>query len=165
MYKSCKQFAFRHKVPFEITPEEICKLENSPCDFCNSLKKNYTYQNVGLHKWKNGYTKNNVFSLCKLCYIMRNGQSKTKFLHNIKCILIRRPVIQMMNFSSNKMYPNFRCAYCHSHQNLSTNKVCPRKGYTFTNVQTLCWTCNRMKSNINERTFFNHIFNLRTQIQ
>ena len=46
-----------------------------------------------------------------------------------------------------------RCNYCHASTNLTIDKIDASKMYTKRNTQTLCWTCNRMKSNLKESTF------------
>ena len=168
MIKSLKQFAHTHKIPYKITKGTEQLLFNSNCYYCNkytnALKK--TYQNVGLYNWKRGFVDNNVFPLCKLCYIIRNGMNKKQFFAAIHSILFRTPVFQTMvykgpklckKYNKTKICKDSKCVYCHSRQNLSIDKINPNEKYTYGNIQTLCWTCNRMKSNLKERIFFNHI--------
>ena len=166
MIKSCKLFAQNHNLDFSLSKKKQQSLLKTPCNFCYSPNKANTYQNVGLTHWKKGYTDNNVFPLCKLCYIIRNGQSKTKLLCNIERILFRIPVVPQLQYKHRKackktkygmLCRSLKCTYCHSKTSLSINKVDPNHDYLPHNVQTLCWTCNRMKSNLNENTFFKHL--------
>lgn len=151
-----------------LTKVDIEILKHSPCSYCKCTKKNNTYQNIGLHKWKHGFTRNNIFPLCKLCYIIRNGQKLNDLLRSIICIFLRIPVKQQIQFRQTdkcKRYDSLRicnmnknkCKYCHSKKNLTVDKIHPKKGYELGNVQFLCWSCNRMKSNINETIFFSHL--------
>lgn len=171
MQKSIESFSQAHNIPINLHEKVFYNLLYSPCEYCftktDSTKR--TYQNVGLRKWKKGYVNKNVFPLCNKCYLMRNGLSKGEFYKNVINIVFRRPVMQQMMYthqSKCKKVKNIRlcktdkCEYCHSINNLSINKIDPKFGYTVHNVQTLCWTCNRMKSNLKESDFFKHIYKL-----
>ena len=157
MNKSLQNSADKHKICFHLSPKKMKELLCSPCSFChiNTVSSKRTYQNAGLHHWKKGFIDENVFPLCKLCYKMRNGNNLKEMMNNICCILFRKQVRQKMQYP--KQLNNTRCVYCYSIQNLSKNKIDPTKNYTKNNIQTLCWTCNRMKSNIKETTFFKHL--------
>ena len=78
MILSLLSFARHKEIHYLLSNECYLNILNSPCSFC---KKNEnpkkTYKNVGLHNWKLGYNDNNVFPLCKLCYTIRNGDSKS----------------------------------------------------------------------------------------
>ena len=169
MYRSMYRYAHTYNIPFKLSVKMIKHLYNSDCLYCckstNSSKK--TYQNTGLHNWKNGYIDNNVFPLCKFCYIIRNGCNKKTFLENVCNIIFRKPVKQKMIYDKSICCRKYgkvqlckveKCAYCFSKKNLSFNKIDSDKKYTKNNVQTLCWTCNRMKSNLKEKDFFNHLY-------
>jgi hypothetical protein len=163
MKHSLIQFAKRHNVKMKLSHCVLKSLESSRCDFCNTNTKQKTYQNVGLHKWKHGFIDNNVFPLCKKCYKIRNGQSLNKLLKTIICIMFRIPVNQKMKFKNSQecrtknMCKADKCAYCYNKRNLSFNKINPFGSYDPQKIQTLCWTCNRMKSNLKENVFFSHL--------
>ena len=169
MIQSLKQFAKRHNLKFNLSSKIVRNLETSSCDFCSTKTKQKTYQNVGLHKWNHGFIDCNVFSLCNKCYKIRNGQSKEQLLETICCILFRIPVKQKMKYKNpiqcrkykkEKLCKSDKCMYCYSRHNLSFNKIDPYKSYETKNAQTLCWTCNRMKSNLKEVDFFSHLHKL-----
>ena len=167
MLQSIQQFANHHGIPMKLTPEHVQYLQKSRCQFCQKYTKSCkkTYQNVGLRRWKRGFVRDNVFPLCKYCYIMRNGMNKKEFFANVTNICFRIPVKQLLTYGSPvcKKYnetvlcKGLRCAYCHNTTNLSIDKINPNGAYTRKNIQTLCWTCNRMKSNLKESTFFKHV--------
>lgn len=162
-------YANKHNITFDLSSKMYNYLYKTDCQYCckktDSNKK--TYQNIGLHNWKNGYVDNNVFPLCKYCYVIRNGCNKTQFLQNVCNIIFRKPVKQIMKYNNpihcrklkkQKMCKSEKCAYCFNEENLTFDKIRPSRQYTKNNVQTLCWTCNRMKSNLKERHFFNHLY-------
>ena len=158
MYMSLYKFSKTFNLKYSLSETKYKRLLHSPCQYCqkHTLSSKRTYQNVGLHNWKNGITNRNSFPLCKFCYIIRNGQTLKQLLQTICCILFRKPVMQKMQFPT-KSNSNLRCTYCYTKQNLSVNRINASQNYTFRNMQPLCWTCNRMKSNLKEKKFFNHI--------
>ena len=157
---SLRSFAKNHNVIYNLSKSCYLNLLCSQCCFCQRMTQSTrrTYQNVGLYKWKRGFVDSNVFPLCKLCYIIRNGQTLATLMYSIKCILFRRPVLQKMKYVQKNSHG--RCAYCYTSSNLSKNRIDSSKNYTQDNVQTLCWTCNRMKSNLKETVFFSHLHRL-----
>lgn len=169
MEQSCKRFAKYHNIPYVLSKSKIKYLKKSCCSYCKLISRLKTYQNVGLYNWRNGYVDSNVFPLCKLCYKMRSGKSKNDFFLSVACILFRIPNLQKMTYKNSKHCKNIhniiycksnKCNYCHSKLKLSVNKINSQHGYRTNNVQTLCWTCNRMKSDINEKVFFRHLVRL-----
>jgi len=52
-----------------------------------------------------------------------------------------------------------RCQYCgrSSTKHLTVDRIDSTKGYTWGNVQCLCFLCNRMKGNLSEKTFFSFV--------
>jgi hypothetical protein len=174
MILSLLSFARHKEIHYLLSNECYLNILNSPCSFCkkNENPKKKTYKNVGLHNWKLGYNDNNVFPLCKLCYTIRNGDSKKQLMHNVSCIVFRTPIRQKMSYikqdkckkyDGKKLCRGHRCNYCHASTNLTIDKIDASKMYTKRNTQTLCWTCNRMKSNLKESTFFKHIKRLWNQ--
>lgn len=168
MKKYIYKFAKSYSLAFRLSKEKEKELIYSNCEYCNKYTNpsKKTYQNVGLHNWKRGFVDKNVFPLCKECYIMRNGMNKKELFKAIHNILFRLPVMQVMVYHNPKYCKKYnkvkfcrkgRCAYCHSKKNLSIDRIDSKKRYTLTNIQTLCWTCNRMKSDLKEDIFFNHI--------
>jgi len=164
--KSVYQFAEYKNIPQKLDLKKLEILFKKPCQFCHNQEHKKTYQNVGLHNWKNGYTLRNCFPLCSICYKIRLGRNLSSVIKSINCILYRRPQIQYLKFNNIKMcqlYDNtkickfHRCMYCGTTDCLTIDKIDPSSKYTMKNTQTLCFTCNRMKSNIKEHVFFKHI--------
>ena len=136
MIKSMKLFSQTKNVVYNLNQYKLKYLLNASCCFCgkHTEPSKKSYQNVGLHKWKKGFVDKNVFPLCKVCYIIRNGQTKTELLNQIDCILFRKPSIQKMKYSNQdtcKKYDNAklckdkRCTYCHINANLTIDKIDP----------------------------------------
>lgn len=175
MQKSLIEFSQKHKIPYKLTKSNLEHLQKyNCCLFCKqTLPLRKTYQNFGLKQFKRGFIKTNILPLCKLCYIIRVGQSLKQLIKRIESILFRIPQVPLLTFPQNKLckaiqnkqYCKSKCEFCSSKNNLTIDQIIPNKGYTFKNIQTLCWTCNRTKSYINQKTFFKHLKRLYLNFQ
>jgi hypothetical protein len=63
--------------------------------------------------------------------------------------------ITFENFSALMCKP---CSYCGSEEKINTvDRINSNSGYVNGNVQTLCFRCNIMKSNLNQEEFLHHV--------
>ena len=166
MLKSIQQFARNHKLPFDMSHTAIEKIQSQSCRFCNTRtpQAQKTYQNVGLVTFIKGFTDRNVVPLCSVCYRTRYGMNMRKYVQQAT-----RIVSHLMK-SSCKTYrraqcPSVRlcipdqaqCVYCASQRHITMDRIDPSGCYSTKNTQLLCYTCNRMKSNLLQDEFLLHM--------
>lgn len=60
----------------------------------------------------------------------------------------------------NSLTENVTCVYCGKVGNLGIDRIDSSIGYTHTNCQSCCGTCNLMKKSHNEQDFLNHILSI-----
>jgi hypothetical protein len=181
MYLSILKFARSLKLPITLQKKQINSFFTQNCCFCNcDTDFDNTYRRVGLKIFKKGYVEDNCFPLCSLCYKTRAGLSKSQYLkvrnriqgNDVDFVAISKRIkktnlLRKCNYSKSftcadrydMIEKHNTCNYCHRKTHLTVDKIVPRVGYKKGNIQILCWLCNRMKSNIKEDVFLNHLLN------
>ena len=161
-----KEYAKRHTLVYKLTAGDLYKLKQKSCTFCFSKDTNKTYQNVGLIHHSEGFISKNVFPLCKTCYRTRYGMKLKKYKSHAKritsyiesatCKTYRKTSLNCKPFIfCTPMLAN--CVYCGGNAHLTLDRIDSKKCYSKSNVQVLCKTCNRMKSNLSSSVFIKHM--------
>ena len=158
--KSITTHAHVHNLPYRIDARDVVNLYSKPCCCCNTTQKAKTYQNVGLKVFSKGYTSQNVMPLCRMCYKTRYGMSYTHYIDHVKKIMsfVRCKYVRKKNCRKFWVCINNNdvCKFCGSSDNLTIDRINSNRCYSSSNVQVLCFKCNRMKHTLSETTLFKH---------
>ena len=170
MLASLRAHTKRHSLVMTLSPSVLRHLQRSPCTFCskNDTSAHRTYQNVGTKKFDTGFVDKNVFPLCKMCYRTRFGKSKKAYMSHANkvsshitssvCKTYRRQNCksQLLCFPKETT-----CMLCGEYSKTTVDRINSKGCYNKANIQFLCSTCNRMKSNISQISFIAHMKHVR----
>ena len=166
IYKTLLNHSEKHEIKFNILNEDLENLKKKNkncCEFCRQkVESKQTYQNYGMKYKTKGYSKGNIYLLCKLCYKTRYGRTFYEFKRYAK--LVSRRTQKCKTYYRDQCKPfkycmssTETCMYCSSNTDLSLDRIDSKKCYNKRNVQVLCYTCNRSKGTLDENIFLNHV--------
>ena len=155
----------KHKLPNMLSLPKLINLCTADCSYCESkITGPRTYQNIGLKKRNNGFMDTNVFALCTLCYRSRYGMTRDQYVKKARKIMehsIQRRCKWFEKGSCERTKICFpkksNCNLCGKYSETTLDRIDSKKCYSYANIQYSCYECNRMKSNITQRTFMKHM--------